>query len=171
MPIGDGPNTLSVGVIEQLQSGTPYGAVGSILMADESGHPFVNNPGYSTPLDTQTYYFTPRDEFRTKTMVRTDLSINYTFGLGGGGQRQFFAQAQILNLFNQFQLFNMSTNAINTTVLTAIDDPTRFLPFNPFTQTPVRGVHWDYGSKFGTPTGSGAYTLPRTFTFSTGIRF
>ena len=31
----------------------------------------------------------------------------------------------MLNLFNQFQLFNINSNAIDTTVLTAVDDPDR----------------------------------------------
>jgi hypothetical protein len=32
-------------------------------------------------------------------------------------------------------------------------------------------VHWDYGDQFGEATGAAAYTLPRTFQFSVGIRF
>jgi len=82
-----------------------------------------------------------------------------------------FAQFQLLNAFHNFQLFNISTNAINTTVLTAVDEPGRFQPFNPFTETPVQGVHWDHGDQFGEATGAAAYTLPRTFQFSVGIRF
>ncbi len=33
-----------------------------------------------------------------------------------------------------------------------MDDPTGSQPFNPFTETPVQGVNWDYGTKFGKPT-------------------
>ena len=82
-----------------------------------------------------------------------------------------FAQVQVLNVLNQFQMFNMSGNAINTTVLTANDDPDRFVPFNPFTETPVRGTHWDFGNRFGKATGAGAYTIPRTFQVSMGLKF
>ena len=49
--------------------------------------------------------------------------------------------------------------------------PSRFQPFNPFTERPVQGVHWDYGRTFGEPTDAGAYTLPRTFQFTLGFRF
>ena len=84
---------------------------------------------------------------------------------------QLFAQLQVLNLFNQFQLFNINSNAIDTTVLTAVDDPDRFQTFNPFTERPVQGVHWDYGEEFGKPVGAAAYTLPRTFQFALGVRF
>ena len=116
------------------------------------------------------YFFTPRDEFRTETMMRTDLSFNYTRPLGGS-RREIFANFHVLNVFNQFQLFDISGTSINTTVLTEADDATRFQPFNPFTQTPVQGVHWDYGSQFGEAIAADAYTLPRTFRFSVGVRF
>jgi hypothetical protein len=32
-------------------------------------------------------------------------------------------------------------------------------------------VNWDFGSKFGQATDQTAYTLPRTFTVSFGVRF
>jgi hypothetical protein len=154
---------ISVGVIQQVETGTPYGAVGTVLVS-----PFVDNPGYLRPADTSSYFFTDRDAFRTEAMHRTDLSVNVSRGLGGGSQ--LFAQFQLFNVFNQFQLFNASTGDINTTVLTAIDSD-RFEFFDPITETPVQGVHWDYGSKFGTAIGKGAYTTPRTFRFSVGLRF
>jgi hypothetical protein len=52
-----------------------------------------------------------------------------------------------------------------------LDDPARMQPFNPFTETPVEGVHWERGPLFGQPTAAGAYTLPRDFRFSVGLRF
>jgi hypothetical protein len=52
----------------------------------------------------------------------------------------------------------------------AVDDPDRFQPFNPFTERPVQGVHWDYGEDFGKPVGAAAYTLPRTVQFALGVR-
>lgn len=56
-------------------------------------------------------------------------------------------------------------------MLTAVDEPGRFQEFNPFTETLVRGTHWDYGERFGQATGAAAYTLPRTFQFALGVRF
>ena len=157
---------LNVGAVQQLQSGTPYGAVGTIRTLD-----YVSNPGYLTPPDTVLYYFKDRDAFHTDAMYRTDLALNYAYRLSGLSRTELFAQFQLLNVFNSFQLFNIRTNAINTTVLTAVDEPDRFQTFNPFTQTPQQGVHWDYGDKFGQATGAAAYTLPRTFQFAVGVRF
>jgi hypothetical protein len=151
-------------VLEQINSGAPYGALGSIRTGD-----YVTNPGYVEPPDTVGYWFTDRDAFRTETMYRTDLSVNYGYRLGG--RNEFFGQIQVLNLFNQFQLFNIGSNAINSSVLTAVDDPDRFQTFNPFTERPVQDVHWDFDERFGEPTGAAAYTLPRTFQFALGIRF
>jgi hypothetical protein len=104
-------------------------------------------------------------------MLRTDLSVNWDMPLPGARRAQVFANFHVLNLFNQFQLFNNSGAAINTTVLTAVEDPDRFATFNPFTETPVRGTHWDYGPDFGQAVGAAAYTLPRTFRFTFGVRF
>jgi outer membrane receptor protein involved in Fe transport len=166
LPFPSSLGNLNLGAIQQIQSGTPYGALGSVRTAD-----IVPDQGYLTPPDPLGYFFTARDAFRTETMFRTDLSLNYNFDLPRAGGRELFAQFQLLNAFNNFQLFNISTNAINTTVLTAVDEPTQFQTFNPFTETPVQGVHWDYGDQFGKATGAAAYTLPRTFQFSVGIRF
>ncbi len=164
LPISDRFGGVTLGVLEQINAGTPYGALGTIRTG-----PYVNDPGYAEPPDTVTYWFTGRDEFRTDNMYRTDLSVNYEYRLGG--RTSLFGQVQVVNVFNQFQLFNLGSNAINTTVLTAVDDPARFATFNPFTERPVKGVHWDYDERFGTPTGAAAYTLPRTFQFALGVRF
>ncbi len=164
LPISERLGTFTLALFEQINSGTPYGALGSIRTGE-----FVTNPGYVTPPDTVGYWFTDRDTFHTETMYRTDLAVNYGYRLGG--RAELFGQVQLLNVFNQFQLFNISSNAINTTVLTAVDDPDRFQTFNPFTERPVQGVHWDYGDQFGDPIDAVAYTLPRTFQFSIGIRF
>ena len=56
---------------------------------------------------------------------------------------QFFAQAQVINLFNQFQLCGCggtvfqnggatTQTRIDTTVSTSVATPTRYAPFNPF---------------------------------------
>ena len=166
LPVPSRVGRLSIGLLQQVQSGTPYGAVGTIRT-----QPFVTNPGYLEPPDTVNFFFTARDQFRTEAMRRTDLSVNYARRLPGAGRGELFVNAHVLNLFNQFQIFDNSGNAINTTVLTATDDAERFAPFNPFTTTPVQGTHWDYGEQFGQPIAADAYTLPRTFRFSVGVRF
>ena len=166
LPLPSAIGRVNIGAIQQVQSGTPYAAVGEVRTVD-----LVANPGYLTPPDTILYHFTDRDAFRTEAMYRTDLAVNYSFRLPGTARSELFAQFQLLNVFNNFQLFNIRTNAINTTVLTAVDEPDRFETFNPFTETPRQGVHWDYGDKFGKATGAAAYTLPRTFQFALGFRF
>jgi hypothetical protein len=159
--LGKAHDSVSIGVLSQIESGTPYGAIGAI-----STIPYVDNPGYVTPPEPVSYFFTARDAFHTDLMARTDLAFNYAHRFGAA---ELFVNAHVLNVFNQFQAFN--GNDINTTVLTAFDDPDRFASFDPFTETPVQGVNWDYGSKFGQPVGAGAYTLPRTFRLSAGFRF
>jgi len=46
-----------------------------------------------------------------------------------------------------------------------------FAFFNPFTETPVRGTHYQFGPLYGQPTGVGDYQAPREFNFSVGVRF
>jgi hypothetical protein len=55
-------------------------------------------------------------------------------------------------------------------VLTASNSPT-LRPFNPFTETPVEGANWALGPTFGQAVSRFAYTSPRTFRFSVGVRF
>jgi hypothetical protein len=103
--------------------------------------------------------------------------VTYTRRVGSGRGVELFAQAQVLNLFNQFQAFNRTGGQINTTVRTFItdprplNDPARMQPFDPFTETPVEGVHWEKGPLFGQPVSAGAYTLPRDVRCSFGFRF
>ena len=93
------------------------------------------------------------------------------------GDVELFAQAQFQNIFNQFQVFNGTAGQINTTVRTFItdprplSDPARMQPFDPFTETPVEGVHWERGPLFGQPLSASAYTVPRDVRFSVGFRF
>jgi hypothetical protein len=143
--------------------------VGEIALIDQDGIAYVDNPGYLTPPITSVYFFGTRDQFRTATMYRTDLSMNYQRRFGGARGFELFAEFHLLNLFNQFQAFNIANAEIDSTILTAVNGD--FAPFNPFTETPVQGVHWDYGPRFGQPVTKDAYTLPRTFRTSLGVRF
>ena len=44
-------------------------------------------------------------------------------------------------------------------------------PFNPYTTQPVEGVNWVPHTNFGTPLNTFAFTTPRLFRFSVGVRF
>ena len=166
VPITESRGSLTVGIIQSYDSGTPYGAVGDINPA-----PFVQNPGYVTPLLLTDYYFTPRDAFRTEGAAATDLAVTYAFVLDRlGSSTELFVQAQVLNLFDQGALTN--GNRINLTTLTAFQGGAGpLVPFNPFTEMPVQGVNWDLGQQFGEAVDRFAYQSPRIFLFNFGVRF
>jgi hypothetical protein len=160
----------SFSVLEQVDTGVPYGAVGTV-----DSRPYVTNPGYLTPPSTVTYYFTARDAFRTDTISRTDLSLNMTFR--PWQTLELFIEPQVLNAFNEQNLVGVSTT-IQTRVSSG---SSAFAAFNPFTETPKQGPaatggatptnNWNYASTFGLPTGATSYQTPRTFRFSVGLRF
>jgi outer membrane receptor protein involved in Fe transport len=176
-------NGLTVSVLETMASGLPYGAVGTVNVA-----PFVSNPGYLTPLSgtvNKSYYFTARDAFRTEASYRTDLSATYTYSLGLGAaphRVDVFVQAVVVNLFNQFDLCGCGATSvfgnggadlstrIGQAILTNSGTPS-LAAFNPLTTVPVQGVNWNYGPGFGTATIKSAFTMPRTFRLSMGVRF
>ncbi len=65
----------------------------------------------------------------------------------------------------------MTQTRIDQTVRTNVSHPAVYAPFNPFTQTPVQGVHWNYGPNFGNALNRFAYTTPRMFRINFGVRF
>jgi hypothetical protein len=179
---------LTLSVLQALESGVPYAAANTNGVDTRQ---FVTNPNniYLTPPSstTTTYFFGARDEFKTEGQVRTDFAGNYVFQVPGASRMQLFAQLQVLNVFNQFQLCacgstvfgtgsaanagGVNVQRLDTTVLTPGTTASRFATFNPFTTTPVRGVNWDYGPLFGTAANRFAYTTPRTLRMSFGVRF
>jgi hypothetical protein len=179
---------LTLSVLQAIESGVPY-AAGNTNGVDP--RPYVTNPNnaYLTPpaSTTTTYFFGPRDEFRTEGQRRTDLAVNYVYRLPGASRMQLFGQVQVLNVFNQFQLCacgstvfgtgsaanagGVNLQRLDTTVLTPGTAASRFAAFNPFTTAPVRGVNWDYGPNFGTAASRFGYTTPRTIRMSFGVRF
>jgi hypothetical protein len=179
---------LSVNLLQLLESGVPYSASNQNA-ANFSGVDaarYVTNPGYlNPPTGTQLqYYFTPRDEFRTEGQKRTDLAINYDYrlGVGGGRRLNLFIQGQIVNLFNQFQLCgcgasvflnggNVQNQFVDSSVRTAVTNANVYQSFNPFTEAPVRGVHWDFAPAFGKAVNRFAYTTPRMLRLTFGVRF
>jgi outer membrane receptor protein involved in Fe transport len=182
---------MTVSLLQTLESGVPYGASNLNATGSVNGvnpQPYVTDaPAYiNPPAGTNTiYFYTARDAFRTEAQKRTDLALNYVYkvkGVRGFGNLQLFAQAQVVNLFNQFQLCGCggtvfqnggatTQTRINTVIQTSVSNPSRYAPFNPFADTPVRGVNWDYGPAFGTALNRMAWTSPRQFRVSFGVRF
>jgi hypothetical protein len=179
VPVPSVIGSLTVGVLQYFNTGTPYGAQGTV-----DTRPFVaGNPlGYSSPPATVNYYFTARDAFHMDKLWRTDLALNYAHKLGVK-KSELFARFTTVNLFNRHGLTNFWGGAnseldlgcgtggcISTTVLTNANNST-VAPFNPFTTTPVEGVNWRKAPTFGQPTSRFAYQTPRTIQLAVGLRF
>jgi outer membrane receptor protein involved in Fe transport len=163
-------HSLSIGAVQSYFSGLAYGAAGTISLLRTPGvasSNYVANPGYVQPPQTATYFFSDRDAFRTPEVFRTDLSLNYGLGLG---RYQIFFDGEVINLLDEERVDTTSVNVFDTTILTANNDRT-LQRFNPFSETPVEGVHWRKGPRFGQPTNTNAFQQPRTFRFSVGLRF
>lgn len=125
---------------------------------------WVVNPGYVLPPPAVRYFFTKPGSFRTDDITRTDLALTCTISLFRNVE--LFVRPEVLNLFNE-----QGVVAGDRTVLTARSPNTPLIEFNPFTDTPVRGVHYDLAPTFGKPTSAADYQLPRTFRVSAGVRF
>jgi hypothetical protein len=166
-------NSVNISLLQGYASGLPYGAAAAIRTGPvaPAGTFYVGaNPGYAVPPSTVTYFFTGRDAFRTDDITRTDIAINYAFDWKFGSQSvEIFLQPEILNLFDEDGV-EFFTTAASTTVNTA-NNTASLQRFNPFTETPVQGVHWAKGTSFGKPTRAADYQDPRTFRFSVGLRF
>lgn len=159
--VGDLPTRwggLSASVLESYDSGLPYEPTGFI-----DPRRYVTNPGYAEPPRMVPYFFATPGSFRTDDITRTDLALTVTVRLFGS--LELFARPEVLNLFNE-----KGVVAVDSTVQTALNS-TGLQPFNPFTETPVRGVHYELSPSFGKPTGAADYQLPRTFRLGMGARF
>ncbi|MEO8053622.1 MAG: TonB-dependent receptor [Acidobacteriota bacterium] len=152
--------SINVSAIQSIDTGVPYGAVGLV----DSRRYVTGAPAYITPPTSVNYYFTARDAFRTDTIYRTDLSLNFTTRIAGSVE--IFVQPQVLNVLNRQGLVG-----VNTAVRSAVNAGTVYQRFNPFTTAPVQGVNWDTSSTFGTARNNLDYQLPRTFTLAAGVRF
>jgi hypothetical protein len=178
-----GVNGLSVSLLQDLASGQPYGANGTVDA--RSYVPASIASQYATPQGgtSQRYFYTARDAFRTESSRRTDLAVNYDYGFAAGGRTiRPFIQAQIVNLFNQQDMCGcgaadvfanggaFTITRIGTSVLSPANSAA-MARFDPFNTTPVEGTNWNYGTNFGTPLNRQAFTTPRTFRLSFGVRF
>ena len=158
--------TASAAILESLDSGLPYEAVGPV-----DPRRYAANPGYQQPPTSVLYFFTKPGAFRTDDVTRTDFAINATIRVFR--DLELFVRPEVLNLFNE-----KAVVAVDTTVQTAANQ-TGFQAFDPFTATPVRGprdvsnptANYDFGPDFGRATGPDSYQTPRTFRVSAGLRF
>jgi len=167
-PLPAAAGRLTLSALQHLDSGLPYGAFADNLVDTRA---YVPNPGYLAPPAGVDYFFTARDAFRTDTVKRTDLNLNYARRLPGVGKRtELFARFTLLNAWNGTAVQDNNNTRINLTVFTRNNRP-QLQGFNPFTQTPEKGVNWDLPANFGQPISADAYQLPRTFSFSLGFRF
>jgi outer membrane receptor protein involved in Fe transport len=165
-----GHNGLSASVLQGFFSGHPYEEAGAILIA-----PYVTNPGYLTPPNNVTYFFSGRGALTTPNVYRTDISFNYEFKLGSV---DLFLKPEVINVFNSQKVDTTDPRYFDTTILTAAnsaacpDSPTgRCLPFNPFTEKPVEGVNFVKGANFGKPINPFGYQQPRLYRVGLGLRF
>ena len=120
----------------------------------EDGH---DQYGYVQSPGTATYYVSDRGEFRWDDVSATDLALNYRLPIG---PVQFFAEGEIINSFNQQAQIAGNTSVSRTGTA-----------FNPFTETPVEGTHYNKSASFGNPTSAASYQTPRTYRVSLGLRF
>ena len=174
---------LTLSLLQDLATGTPYGAVGTV-----DARPFVPASiasQYATPQGSgsETYFYTARDAFRTEGSRRTDFAANYSHPITSGARKvSLFIQAQVLNLFNNQDLCgcganvfgnggNVSLGNIGTGVLSPANSPATMARFDPLNATPVQGTNWNYNNNFGTPLNRFAFTTPRMFRMTFGVRF
>ena len=162
-------HNVNVSLLHQFWSGSPYGAVATISLINRNvtpNTPYVTNTfGYINPPTTTTYWFQGRDTYKTDDIHRTDFSLNYSFKFGRSFE--IFLQPEVLNVFNR-----KGVTSVDTTIITrATAGGTALKTFNPFTETPKEGEHWQKGPNFGKPTTPGSYQAPRTFRVSLGFRF
>ncbi len=163
-PVGN----FNFSLLQNFDSGAPYSVAGTIQLDNrlETRCPQCRpNPGYASPSRSGTYFFSDRGEFRTEDVTRTDFALNY--GLPIGPVEVFF-QGEVFNIFNEDAVTN-----VDTTVYTRYDAQCgqACAAFDPFTETPVEGVHYIKGDDFGQPVSQFDYQDPRSWRFSAGFRF
>jgi len=160
LPVSQRLGRFDLGLLQRFDSGSNYDWSAAI-----DSRPYVTNPGYITPVSSPTYYFSGRGEFNRDGIWRTDLSLGWESRLPGVTRARIFFRGVVNNIFNL-----QGIDGFNTTVQTASSN-SAYVAFNPFTDTPVQGVHWGFGPEYGKVTGPGSYQNPREFNFSVGVRF
>ena len=112
LPIVAGVNTLIGGSLSS-PNAIEYAAGVSRLLGERGNRfePICHDPGYANPVTSVEYYFFDRDAYRTETQYRTDLSVDYQHRVGG--REDVFFHAEVLNVFNQFQLCGCGSTVFN----------------------------------------------------------
>jgi hypothetical protein len=154
-----GKSRLSASLLESIDSPVGYQAIGRVDSAS-----YVGDLGYARPPFDVAYYFSRPGAYRTEWLTATDLALTWNLPLARGSE--LFVHAQLFNLFNETGI-----TGVETTVETALSDPEALLPFDPFRETPVEGVHYRLGDGFGRPRGPEDYQQPRTLELAVGLRF
>jgi hypothetical protein len=176
-----GLGRLNLSLLERYHSALSHSASATIDVRSTSTNGPANgivNPGYQTPPSAVTYFFSDRGAFRLDDITSTDLGVNFYLNAVRG--MQVFVEGDVLNLFGEQGIED--PDFVNTTVVTRRNNTAaarclkagstdRCDAFNPFTETPVEGVHWQKGAIFGQPTSNLAYQTPRTYRVSFGVRF
>jgi len=191
---------LNLSVIQSADSGRAYSAIGTVDPTGTNANfkyvgaptqllgPYVPSPSNKlvpSQLSTsQNYYFSKRGEFRTASVFSTDLALNYEFPIR---HVALFAQGQVVNIFNNSKIADLSNGRVDTTVLTSRSNgiaATGLSPFNPFTDTPIEcpqganaatcssmHANWQKGPLFGQAVSKDGLQTPRTYRASFGVRF
>ena len=160
LPLPEPAGRLAFGVMQRYDSGLGYDYNMTI-----DTRPYVTNPGYLVPPSSVTYYVSGRGEFRFDNIWRTDVSLSWNHKVPSRARTQVFLRFVVNNVFN-----NLRVDSFNTTIQGRSQDST-MAAFNPFTTTPVEGVHWKKGPAFGQPVSPSSYQSPRDFNVSVGFRF
>ena len=163
VPVAQRFGEMNAGLVQRLDSSLPYDANASI-----NTQPYVTNPGYLSPPSTVTYYFTGRGALRFDDIWTTDASFNWTKTLPGQRKARVFFRGVLTNLFNRSGQVGGDSTVFTSTAPGTV---TGLVAFNPFTSTPVEGTNWVKSSNFGRPSAPGDYQVPRTVSFSLGLRF
>jgi len=183
--------------IQTGDSGRPYSAIGSIDATGTNGNfkyagapakpSYYGAPGSTIPTQIGTlhdYFFSKRGEFRTSSVFSTDVAVNYEIPFM---RATFFAQGQVINIFNNSKVSNLVSGQFDTTIRTSRTNATSssgLVPFNPFTDHPIEcpqnaaadtcksmGANWQKGPLFGQGLSKDAYQTPRTYRLAFGARF
>jgi hypothetical protein len=161
--VGESLGVLGIGLLHTVESGHPYAPASWVDVSE-----FVSNPGYLQPPGAVPYYFTEPDAFRARAISRTDLGAHYTRLLPFTVRSEIVVQFHILNVFDRQRVLDPQSFVV---INTAFTDPTRFERFDPFVQTPERGVHWDLDPRVSDAVESVPMTMPRAYRLSVGVRF
>ncbi|HWW61932.1 MAG TPA: hypothetical protein VN181_11235, partial [Thermoanaerobaculia bacterium] len=169
LPFGD----INISVLERFHSGLPYSASATIDVRQSGTLPNgIVNPGYQRPPTSVNYFFSERGQYRTDDVFSTDLALRYNFPIFRSVGLTLMAD--VLNVFDNDAIED--PDFLLTTVRTRRNGATfpsgkAAKAFNPYTETPVEGTHFEKDAAFGTPTSPDAYQAARSYRFAVRLRF